>query len=302
MTTAYIVFYITVFDFIEAGPIMQSKKCDEFVSPRFISPVTGEVLRESLCSYCFQQIFSAMEYIHSQNIAHRDLKPDNILVSFDATVKIVDFGVSEAFGARKLGTEPIFVGDTQGTWLFWAPEICSDDESTSSYDALSADVWACGMCLWICTFGTLPYFGTQPIEVFDLICAGLPPRPWRSSPELEQLFDSMLCRDPRKRVNFSQCRQLPWITQREDWLLPFKAGGEAVENTGTCLRQTDTAVATAATRIASITDLFYPALHSLPSSRRSGYESMIESFTGIYTNHYFIPAAQSITLLLDLLT
>ena len=150
----------TVLDYVEAGAICTTIRSPENYSPSFTSPLTGGLFGEALCSRCFEQIIDAMTYIHSRNVIHRDIKPANILVTLSGQVKIIDFGVSdivETIAGKAL------VRDTEGTWLFWAPEICSDDNesSGSQYDAFAADVWAAGLCLWICSFGTLPYYGEQ---------------------------------------------------------------------------------------------------------------------------------------------
>ena len=53
-----------------------------------------------------------------------------------------------------------FVADTQGTWPFWAPEMC-DEDTEDEYDAYAADVWATGVCIWIIVFGAMPFWGMK---------------------------------------------------------------------------------------------------------------------------------------------
>ena len=85
-----------VMENIEGGPIMVQKDApDDYDGPiQYISPVTHGRVGEALACKYFKQILGGMIYLHSQGVAHRDLKPDNILVNFDGTIKIIDFGAS----------------------------------------------------------------------------------------------------------------------------------------------------------------------------------------------------------------
>lgn len=145
------------------------------LGPRFVSPITETVIGEALCSTLMSQIVSAMEYLHAHGIAHRDLKPDNILCDFDDHIKIIDFGVSHLFdkeGEDKREGSGHWVYDTAGTWLFWSPEMVEGSQSTAEpapYDAYKADVWAAGICMWIMLFGSLPYYGELPMDIFQKI-------------------------------------------------------------------------------------------------------------------------------------
>ena len=108
------------------------------------------------------------------------------------------------------------VKDTQGTWPFWAPEMC-DESLDGGYSAYAADVWAAGVCLWIFIFGTLPFWGITPEEIFLKVYRDpLPELPSRKSPEMVDLLWAMLTRDPSKRLTFEECEKFPWIQQHSD--------------------------------------------------------------------------------------
>ena len=92
----------------------------------------------------------------------------------DGEIKIADFGVSHFFEQEEktddAATEKEIqeVGQltkTEGTYYFFAPEMCTK----GPFNAYACDVWALGICVWAMVFGTLPFKGGNPVELFDLI-------------------------------------------------------------------------------------------------------------------------------------
>ena len=84
---------------------------------------------------CFE-VSKALEYLHSQQIVHRDVKPENIFLSSDNEVKLGDFGISTNFSAKRILTE-----QRMGTLPYMAPEICTK----GSYHSWEVDIWALGV-------------------------------------------------------------------------------------------------------------------------------------------------------------
>jgi serine/threonine protein kinase len=108
----------------------------------------------------FKQIAEGIEYLHSQNIAHRDIKLDNILIE-DKTniVKIIDFGFSVMCSSiQKL---KIFCG----TPSYMAPEITMKKE----YDGKTVDMWALGVLLYVMLTGIFPFKGTSEADLYHKI-------------------------------------------------------------------------------------------------------------------------------------
>ena len=101
-------------------------------------------------------------------------QPENLLVGSDGEIKIADFGVSHFFEQEDKTDDATTekeiekVGQltkTEGTYYFFAPEMCTK----GPFNAYACDVWALGICVWAMVFGTLPFKGGNPVELFDLI-------------------------------------------------------------------------------------------------------------------------------------
>ncbi|KAJ3244021.1 hypothetical protein HK104_008083 [Borealophlyctis nickersoniae] len=140
-----------VFELCEKGAIM------DIAMDKTTTPLSEEQARNY-----FRQMVLGIEYLHEHDIAHRDIKPDNMLVAEDGTLKIVDFGVSEMFthGSDKLKK-------SAGSPAFFAPEMCTAHHGDIS--ARAADVWALGVTLYCMVFGKLPFTGASIVDLYESI-------------------------------------------------------------------------------------------------------------------------------------
>ena len=244
-----------VIEYCPGGPVMtyDPKKC------RFASRATGGAVAEDLAVAWLADMLAGLAYLHEHKIAHRDLKPDNVLLAADGRAKIADFGVAHFFEeevaplsspmltprgvalpdepseralarpgepqpspprprassspagspdqtarhARAPSDSPasrLFPGSpgqrppgsptwgttlliqaagkrlssrrgqlrrTEGTWAFWAPEMCRAGEWFSAYET---DVWATGVCFFVFLAARLPFAAAEcPAELYDAI-------------------------------------------------------------------------------------------------------------------------------------
>ncbi|XP_039039131.1 CBL-interacting serine/threonine-protein kinase 24-like isoform X2 [Hibiscus syriacus] len=105
-------------------------------------------LPENECRQYFQQLVNAVAHCHSKGVYHRDLKPENLLLDSSGNLKVSDFGLSALTqqGGRLLHT-------MCGTPNYVAPEVLGNE----GYDGAAADVWSCGVILFVIMAGYLPF-------------------------------------------------------------------------------------------------------------------------------------------------
>lgn len=96
----------------------------------------------------FDQLISGIEYCHKLKIVHRDLKLENILIDYDQTIRIVDFGLSNTY---KTGER---LKTACGSPCYAAPEMIDGKEP---YEPLMVDIWSAGIILYAMVCGFLPF-------------------------------------------------------------------------------------------------------------------------------------------------
>jgi serine/threonine protein phosphatase PrpC len=142
------------------------------------------------------QVCDAMDYLHRNNVVHRDLKPQNIMLCTDGSVRIMDFGIAKAAASRRItfgGFSP-----TMGTPDYMAPEQVKGqrgDERT--------DIYSLGAILYEMVTGRVPFEGQNAYTVMNARLLGDPvaPRAYNQSirPQLEEMILHAMARDPGDR-------------------------------------------------------------------------------------------------------
>jgi serine/threonine protein kinase len=120
-------------------------------------------LREDQSRKYFQQLIDAVDYCHSRGVYHRDLKPENLLLDAAGNLKISDFGLSalpQQFRADGL------LHTTCGTPNYVAPEVIDD----KGYDGAKADLWSCGVILFVLMAGYLPFDEPSLMTLYKKVC------------------------------------------------------------------------------------------------------------------------------------
>lgn len=183
---------------------------------RFIKLTGG--LGEHLVKFPFMQMWHAVAYIHSQGIAHMDIKLDNILLDKYFNVKIADLGV--ALDVSKTGG---FAESRRGTTWYMAPEV-NYLLPTETYDAYKSDIYSLGMCLYVLVFGEFPLkdesedstlFDTDTIGgITGLKCSIDCKKKWALiSTDLQDLLGSMLSMEPDDRPSLKDILESDWIKE-----------------------------------------------------------------------------------------
>jgi serine/threonine-protein kinase HSL1, negative regulator of Swe1 kinase len=163
-------------------------------------------LDEDEAVYLFRQIITALLYCHRINIHHRDLKPENILLDTNThNLKLVDFGMAALQPAGRFLSTPC------GSPHYAAPEVIR----TKSYDGSKADVWSCGVILFVMLAGYPPfnYTGEERDlkELFRSITNADYVMPDRFSSEAQDLIRRILVADPRKRISIENVWHHPFL-------------------------------------------------------------------------------------------
>ncbi|KAF0933461.1 hypothetical protein E2562_018556 [Oryza meyeriana var. granulata] len=153
------------------------------------------------------QLASALSSCHRRGVAHRDVKPDNLLFDGSGVLKLGDFGSAEWFGDGRPMTGLV------GTPYYVAPEVVAGREYGEK-----VDVWSAGVVLYMMLSGTVPFYGATAAEIFESVLRGnlrFPPRAFASvSPEAKDLMRRMLCKDVSRRFSADQVLRHPWIVNR----------------------------------------------------------------------------------------
>ncbi|KAL8480847.1 hypothetical protein ACS0TY_027389 [Phlomoides rotata] len=150
---------------------------------RFSEPDVAAVLK---------QLMVAIAFCHRLGVAHRDIKPDNILFDSRGKLKLADFGSAEMFEISEMN-------DVVGTPYYVAPEVLMGRNYNEK-----VDVWSAGVILYIMLAGVPPFYGEGPTETFEAIFRSV-------SPKAKDLMRKMMCRDVFRRLSAEQVLRHPWI-------------------------------------------------------------------------------------------
>eukprot|EP00253_Pinus_taeda_P014224 PITA_14224 len=161
-------------------------------------------LKEDDARKYFQQLINAVDYCHSRGVYHRDLKPENLLLDSKGNLKISDFGLSALSQQVK---EDELLHTVCGTPNYVAPEVIMD----KGYDGAKADLWSCGVILFVLMAGYLPFDEPNIIALYKKIYRADFTCPKWFSPGARKLILRILEPNPKYRITIPQMLESSWF-------------------------------------------------------------------------------------------
>ncbi|KAK3163348.1 hypothetical protein QOZ80_1AG0002460 [Eleusine coracana subsp. coracana] len=161
-------------------------------------------LKEDTARKYFQQLIGAVDFCHSRGVYHRDLKPENLLVDENGNLKVSDFGLSALKECQK---QDGLLHTTCGTPAYVAPEIINK----KGYDGAKADIWSCGVILYVLLAGYLPFQDANLMEMYRKISRGDVKYPQWFSSDIRWLLSRLLDPNPNTRITIEKLAEHPWF-------------------------------------------------------------------------------------------
>ncbi|XP_051141916.1 CBL-interacting serine/threonine-protein kinase 3-like isoform X2 [Andrographis paniculata] len=161
-------------------------------------------MREDEARKYFQQLINAVDYCHSRGVFHRDLKPENLLLDAAGNLKVSDFGLSAL--SQQVRDDGL-LHTTCGTPNYVAPEALHD----RGYNGATADLWSCGVILFVLLAGYLPFDDSNLLNLYKKIsCAAFTCPRWFSFGAVK-LITRILYPNPNKRITVAELLENEWF-------------------------------------------------------------------------------------------
>ncbi|CAL9126827.1 unnamed protein product [Musa acuminata var. zebrina] len=161
-------------------------------------------LKEDAARKYFQQLIGAVDFCHSRGVYHRDLKPENLLIDENGNLKVSDFGLSALKESQR---QDGLLHTLCGTPAYVAPEIINK----KGYDGAKADIWSCGVILYVLLAGYLPFHDSNLIEMYRKITKGEFRFPHRFPSDVRKLLTRLLDPNPNTRITIEMLVENPWF-------------------------------------------------------------------------------------------
>ncbi|KAH6779330.1 SOS3-interacting protein 3 [Perilla frutescens var. hirtella] len=194
---------------VELHEVMASKSKIYFAMElvrggELFAKITKGRLREEAARNYFQQLISAIDFCHSRGVYHRDLKPENLLLDDEGNLKVTDFGLSAL--SEHLRQDGL-LHTTCGTPAYVAPEVIGK----KGYDGAKADIWSCGVILYVLLAGYLPFQDDNIVSLYRKIYRGDFKFPAWLSSESRKIISRMLDPNPDTRISIAKIMSSSWF-------------------------------------------------------------------------------------------
>jgi hypothetical protein len=163
----------------------------EYVDGLTLQDLLNKGMEPVMKEKAFLELLEVLSYAHDQKIMHRDVKPENIIITHQGVLKLLDFGTGKDLTRRSISNTII------GSRPYMAPEQIMGNSR------LASDVWASGVILYALATECLPFYDDNEKQLMDIILEAAPERPRNLDPELSEALEAVILR----------CLQKDW-TQR----------------------------------------------------------------------------------------
>ena len=174
-----------------------------------------DIYDEKLMKKWILDIAKGLKFLHENNVVHRDIKSDNILIDKNGKCKIADFGCS----IKLKSNQADLFSKTEGNMYFFPPEFV-DGKSKKQFGYKPVDIWAFGVSMYTCIFKSLPFLPENRENIvelfkeireakFDYNKNGI-----KISKEMEILLGHILDKDPNKRFTAKDIVEYPWLNSK----------------------------------------------------------------------------------------
>ncbi|XP_014037091.2 TRAF2 and NCK-interacting protein kinase isoform X3 [Salmo salar] len=175
-----------------------------------IKNTKGNSLKEEWTAYICREILRGLTHLHQHKVIHRDIKGQNVLLTENAEVKLVDFGVSAQLD-RTVGRRNTFIG----TPYWMAPEVIACDENPEATYDFKSDLWSLGITAIEMAEGAPPLCDMHPMRALFLIPRNPAPRlkskKW--SKKFQSFIESCLVKSHGQRPSTEQLLKHPFIRE-----------------------------------------------------------------------------------------
>ncbi|XP_024012114.1 CBL-interacting serine/threonine-protein kinase 2 isoform X2 [Eutrema salsugineum] len=194
---------------VELYEVMATKSRIYFVieyckGGELFNKVSKGKLREDVAWKYFYQLINAVDFCHSRGVYHRDIKPENLLLDDNENLKISDFGLSALADCKR---QDGLLHTTCGTPAYVAPEVIN----RKGYDGTKADIWSCGVVLFVLLAGYLPFHDSNLMEMYRKIGKADFKCPSWFAPEAKRLLCKMLDPNHETRITISRIKESSWF-------------------------------------------------------------------------------------------
>ena len=171
----------------------------------FIQKQKNHRIDENKCKELFYQIVKGILYCQNENICHRDIKLENILIVNNKIIKIIDFGF--AIKCNRNEYQEFFCG----TVYYMPPEIVNKQRYMPFY----SDIWSLGVLLYAMIFGDFPFRANKQEKLFELIneCNLIFPDDIKVSDKVKNLLSKIIVIKPSKRISLEEILNDPWFQE-----------------------------------------------------------------------------------------